>query len=156
MADKKIIKFELVTPEKVVLKEAISQITVPTKMGEITVLPDHIPLVASLKPGVIDIVKENGEAEIISISGGFIEVLRDKVVILADTAERAHEIDLERAEVAQQRAEGMMKSEKQMDRETFANITGLVEKQLARTKAVKKWRRTKNISNITHDIKGNE
>jgi len=149
----KLIKFELVTPERVVLKETIVQITAPTKMGEITILPDHIPLVSSLKPGVIEIKKEDGEIEIISVSGGFIEVLRDKIVVLADTAERAYEIDLERAESAYSRAEELMKTERQVDKQTFASITSSIEKQLARTKAVKKWRRTKNIMN---DIKGHD
>lgn len=145
MADKKIIKFELVTPERVVLRESIQQITVPTKTGEITVLPDHIPLVASLKPGVIDVVQENGETEIISVSGGFIEVLKDKIVILADTAERAAEIDLDRAEEAHRRAEELMTTERQVDKTNFTAMSAIMEKQLARTKAAKKWRRTKNI-----------
>ena len=78
MPEQKIIKFEIVTPEGAVLKEKIAQVSVPTKQGEITVLPGHIPLVASLMPGVIEIIKENGEREIISVSGGFIEVLKEK------------------------------------------------------------------------------
>jgi len=73
MADK-IIHFEIVTPERVVLKEEVMQITVPTMMGEITVLPNHIPLVASLQPGVIEIKKKDGLPEVMSVSGGFIEV----------------------------------------------------------------------------------
>ena len=100
MPESKFIKFEIVTPERVVLKEEILQITVPTKMGEITVLPDHIPLVSSLLPGVVHVKKKDGQDEIMSISGGFLEVLKDKVVILADTAERAEELDLDRAEEA--------------------------------------------------------
>ena len=54
----KIIKFEIVTPERTVLKEEVQQVSAPTKNGEITVLPNHIPLVASLQPGVIEIVKK--------------------------------------------------------------------------------------------------
>jgi len=100
----KFIKFEIVTPERVVFKEEISQITLPTKMGEITVLPNHIPLVSALLPGVVHVKKTNGEDEVISISGGFLEVLKDKVVILADTAERAEELDFKRAEEAHRRA----------------------------------------------------
>src|SRR3989339_2071834 len=92
------IKFEIVTPERVVLKEDVVQVTVPTRQGEITVLPDHIPLVAPLMPGVIEAVRTDGSREIMSLSGGFIEVLKNRVVILADTAERAEEIDMEKAE----------------------------------------------------------
>lgn len=144
-----IIKFEIVTPERLVLSEDIKQITVPTKDGEITILPHHIPLIASLKPGVLDVRRVNDEIEYISISGGFIEVLKDKVVILADTAERAEEIDLARAEEAQRRAEELMKQEKQLDHTKFAAMNALIEKELARTKAAKRWRRLKNIR---HDI----
>ena len=67
------IKFEITTPERVVLKEEVAQITVPTRNGEITVLPNHIPLVSVLEPGVIEVIKSNGEREVMSVSGGFIE-----------------------------------------------------------------------------------
>ena len=100
----KFIKFQIVTPERIVLEEDIRQISVPTKDGEITVLPDHLPLVASLMAGVVEIKNKDGQNEVMAISGGFIEVQKDKVVILADTAERGQEIDLARAEEARQRA----------------------------------------------------
>ena len=144
MSDK-IINFEIVTPERVVLKEEIRQITVPTKAGEITVLPGHIPLVSTIQPGVIHIIKKGGEQEIISISGGFIEVLKDKIVILADTAERAEEIDLAKAEEAKKRAEELKVQAKHIDREQFTEINAAIERELAKTKAVKRWRKLKNI-----------
>lgn len=137
----KTIKFEIVTPERIVLKEMIQQITVPTKDGEITVLPEHVPLIASLKPGVIEFKNEKGDSEIISISGGFIEVLKHKVVILADTAERAHEIDIDRAEEAHKRAEDLKAKLTTEDREKFVEVTAQIEKQLARTKAAKRWKK---------------
>jgi len=139
----KTIKFEIVTPERVVLKEEISQVTVPTKEGEITVLPKHTPLVSTLKPGVIELKKKTGELVIISVSGGFIEVLRNKVVILADTAERAEELDLIRAEEARVKAEEIKKDTRHEDAENFAAITAQLEKELARTRAVKKWKKLK-------------
>lgn len=141
----KIIKFEIVTPERIVLKEDILQITLPTKMGEITVLPNHIPLVSSLLPGVVHIKKKNGEDEIISISGGFLEVLKDKVVILADTAERAEEIDLARAEAGRRRAEELKQQARSGEQVNFAEVNASLERELARTKAVKRWRKLKNI-----------
>lgn len=139
------IKFEIVTPERVVLQEDIVQITVPTTDGEITVLAGHVPLISSLKPGVLDVRRADGQNEFISISGGFIEVLKNKIVVLADTAERAHEIDFDRAEEAYKRAEELMKKEKKLDRTQFADLTTRIEKELARTKAVKRWRKVKNI-----------
>ena len=104
MAEKKTIKFEIVTLERVVLKQEILQVTAPTQQGEITVLPDHIPLISILKPGVLEI-KTVGETEIMSVSGGFIEVLKDKVVVLADAAERADELDEEKIAEARKAAE---------------------------------------------------
>jgi len=131
------IKFEIVTPERVVLKETIKSITVPTKDGIITVLPKHIPLVGILVPGVAEIKTESGETQLFSVSSGFIEVQRDKVIILADTAERAEEIDLQRAEEAKKRAE----NEADVD---FVNIQTNLEKELARIKTANKWRHGKH------------
>lgn len=145
MEKKKTIKFEIVTPEKTVLKEPITQITVPTRDGEITVLPKHVPLVSILKPGVIEARKEDGSSEIMAISGGFIEVLRDKVVILADAAERAEEIDIDRAEEARARAEKTKEEIIHKDDVRFADLSTKIETELARTKAVKRWKRIKSI-----------
>ncbi len=142
---KKTIKFEIVTPERVVLKETITQVTVPTRAGEITVLPKHIPLVSILKPGVIEVKKEDDTLEVMSVSGGFIEVLRDKVVVLADTAERAEEIDVDRAEEARKRAEETKKNIIHKDDVRFADLSAKIEVELARTKAVKRWKKIKNI-----------
>ncbi|MEI7620240.1 MAG: ATP synthase F1 subunit epsilon [Candidatus Falkowbacteria bacterium] len=142
--DKKTIKFELVTPERVVLKEEVLQVTMPTQSGEITILPDHIPLVSILSPGVLELKKADGENEVISVSGGFVEVLKNKIVVLADTAELAVELDEERIEEAKKKAEEMKKW-KDIDAVQFAEISGLIEKQLARSKAVKRWRNLKNV-----------
>lgn len=146
MSEKKTIRFEIVTPEKIVLKEDVFQISAPTKDGEITVLPDHIPLVAGLTSGIIEIIKkENNKKEIMSVSGGFIEVLKNKVVILADTAERAEEINIDRAEEARKRATEIKKGIRHFDREQFANISAQMAKELARTRAVKRWKKLKNV-----------
>ena len=142
--DKKTIEFEIVTPERVVLKEEVFQATIPTQSGEITILPDHIPLVSILNPGVIELKKTSGENEIISVSGGFVEILKNKIIILADTAELAVELDEQRIEEARKRAEEMKKS-KDVDAVQFAEISSKIEKQLARSKAAKRWRNLKNI-----------
>lgn len=140
MPDQKRIKFEIATPERVVLKEEILQVTVPTQEGEITVLPKHSPLVSVLKPGVLELKKLDGEIEIISVSGGFVEVLLNKVIILADTAERAEEIDIERAEEARKRAEESLKDMRSVDASQFAQLAAQIEKELARVRSAKKWR----------------
>ena len=137
---KKEIKFEVVTPEKVVLKKQVTQVTVPTEDGEITVLADHIPLVSILKPGVIEMkLAEDGSTDVMAVSGGFIEVMRDKIVVLADTAERAEDLDEKRIEEARQRAEAIRKED--VDQVQFANISAQLEKELARFKAVSRWRK---------------
>lgn len=141
----KTIKFEIVTPERIVLKEQVLQVSVPTQSGEITILPNHIPLVSVLIPGVLELKKISGETEIISVSGGFLEVMKDKIVILADTAERAFELDEERIEEAKKKAEEMKKW-KDIDAVQFAEVNALIEKQMARSKAVKRWRNLKNIN----------
>jgi len=142
--DKKTIKFEIVTPERIVLKEQILQVTVPTQSGEITILPDHIPLVSILQPGVLELKKADGEIEVISVSGGFIEVLKNKIVILADSAERAIELDEAEIEAARAKAEEMKKW-KDIDAIQFAEADALIERQMARAKAVKRWRNLKNV-----------
>ena len=140
----KTIKFEIVTPELTVLKQEILQISVPTTSGEITVLPDHIPLVSVLKTGVIELKLADNNTEIISVSGGFIEVMKDKIVILADTAERAEELDESKIEAAKLRAEEAKKNAKFVDDVEFANISAKIEKELARLHAVNKWRKLKS------------
>jgi len=137
----KTIKFEIVTPERVVLRQEILQITVPTTSGEITILPDHIPLVSVLQPGVIELKRSDNIVEIMSVSGGFIEVMKDKIVILADTAERAEELDEARIQEAHNRAEELKKTAKNRDDVEFTEIAAKLEKELARLRAVNKWRR---------------
>ena len=143
MPDQKRIKFEIATPERVVLKDEILQVTVPTTEGDITILPKHSPLVSILKPGVLELKKIDGSIEIISVSGGFVEVLLNKTIIFADTAERAEEIDLERAEEARKRAEESLKNLRDIDATQFANLSAQIEKELARTRSARKWRNLK-------------
>ena len=141
MQTTKTIQFEIVTPEKSVLKDSITQVTLPTEAGEITVMPDHIPLVSNLRPGVIAAKNKDNQDIVMSVSGGFIEVIKDKIIILADTAERAEDIDLKRVEEARKQAEDSKKNIKQFDRVQFANITSKLAKELARERAANKWKK---------------
>ena len=135
MSEKKI-KIEITTPERKVFSEEADQISIPTQMGEITVLPEHITLVAVLVPGELRILKDNEEI-LMAVAGGFIEVLPNKVTILADSAEHAEEIDEKRAEEARQRALELQK-EKRFDDQEFAALSVQIEKELARLKVVRK------------------
>lgn len=130
------IKFEITTPEKKVYSEDVEQITIPTLEGEITVLPGHIPLVAALRAGELKVIKNKEEIPM-AVSGGFIEITPEKVVVLADSAEHAEEIDEKRAEEAKARAAKLM-TEKKFDAEEFAVLSAKIEKELARLHVAKK------------------
>lgn len=143
----KTIKFEIVTPERVVFSKEILQIVVPTTSGEITVLPDHIALVSVLKPGVLEVKLTDNSSEVISVSGGFVEVTKDKVVILADTAERAEELNEERIRAAQERAEKLKEEARNVDDVQFTAMAAKIEKEIARLNAVNRWRRLKGTDN---------
>ena len=102
------IHLEIVTAERTVLSDDVDQINAPGAAGRMGVLPRHEPLLTSLVPGELSIIK-NGERTPFAISGGFMEVLPDRVTILADTAERADEIDEARADAARRRAEELLR-----------------------------------------------
>src|SRR3989338_515301 len=117
--------FEITTPERTVYKSEVDQVTVPTAMGEITVLPNHIPLVSQLVSGEL-VIKKGSEKIHLAVSGGFVEVRQgNHVVILADTAERAEEIDVARAEEARERARQLV-SQARPDAESFAQASALL------------------------------
>lgn len=145
MADKKTIKFEIVTPASTVFSKEIIQVTVPTQDGEITILPEHIPLVSILSPGVLEIKTVDQEMEIISVSGGFLEVLRDKVVILADAAERAEDLDEERIVAAKAKAETAKAEALNHEDYDLSAVSAKLAVELARERALHKWRKLKNV-----------
>jgi F-type H+-transporting ATPase subunit epsilon len=116
---------EIVTAERVVLSDDVDQINVPGIGGRMGILARHEPLLTTLIPGELTIIKNN-ERTPFAVSGGFMEVLPDRVTILADTAERADEIDEARAEAARRRAEELLR-ERRTDQEAL-----IAESQLRR------------------------
>jgi len=133
------IKIKIVTPERTVYEDEVSQATLPTIDGEVTILPDHIPYITALKAGEI-MLKKGEEIIHLAISGGFIEFNNNILTMLADTVERAEEIDLKRAEEAKQRAEELQKQRITIDDMEYAKTAALVEKELARIKVARKHR----------------
>jgi len=97
-------RLEIVTAERLVYSEEIEVLVAPGIDGELGILPSHTPLLTELKPGEIRVVKDR-EDTYMAVSGGFMEVLGNKITILADTAEHIEEIDIERAEEALKNAE---------------------------------------------------
>lgn len=133
------INFQIATPERVVYKEQIDKVTLPTEMGEITVLPNHIPLVANLKTGELHVFI-NDDTISFSVSGGFVEVrVGNNVVVLADAAERAEEIDVKEAEEAVTRAKQIMENTHRDDVK-FAESAAALERSLSRLKVARKRR----------------
>lgn len=129
-------RLEVVTAERVVFSEDVDQVNVPGAAGRMGVLARHEPLLTSLIPGELDIIK-NGQRTPFAVSGGFMEVLPDRVTILADTAERADEIDEARAEAARRRAEELMRerhSEQEMLIAESQLRRAMVRLQVARLK----------------------
>jgi F-type H+-transporting ATPase subunit epsilon len=108
MSDKSF-KLEIVTPERQVLAQDVTSLVAPGVEGYLGVLADHAPLMCELAMGEISIVDTDGQETHIAISGGFMEVKENTVRILADTAERAEEIDLARAQEAVKRAEDRLR-----------------------------------------------
>jgi len=98
------LNLEIVTPEKRVLSETVDVVTVPTASGEVGILTNHAPLISALKSGILS-YNHGGTTEKMVISGGFLEVSANKVSVLADTAERADEIDVEAARLEREAAE---------------------------------------------------
>ncbi len=101
------IRLEIVTGERVVYTDEVDSVVAPGVEGEIGVLPHHAALMTMLQPGEVRVTKQGQETSM-AVGGGFMEVQPHKVTILADTAERADEIDEARAEEARQRAQGIL------------------------------------------------
>lgn len=107
MADK--LNLEVITPERLALREQVDEVVVPGLGGELGILPDHTPLISQLQTGVLS-YRQGAEKRQMHVSGGFVEVTPDRISVLSDVAERPEEIDLERAERAKERAERRLAS----------------------------------------------
>ncbi len=101
------LRLDIVTAERTVYSDDVDMVIAPGTEGELGILPRHAPLLTGLQVGELRIKKE-GQEELFAIGGGFMEVRPDRVIVLADTAEYAEEIDIERAEAARRRAEHLL------------------------------------------------
>ena len=133
------IRLDIVTAEREVYAEDVDVVIAPGVEGQLGILPHHAPLMTTLQAGELR-VRKGGEEVSMAISGGFIEVRPDKVVVLADTAERAEEIDVARAEEAKQRARERL-SEKQVIGADEARVEASLRRALIRLKVAEKRRK---------------
>jgi len=102
------LELEIVTPDKLLVREAVDGVQIPGKNGELGILPGHAPLITELTIGEIS-YRRGAHTHYLAVAWGFAEVLPSKVTILADTAERAEDIDVKRAQEAKVRAEEALK-----------------------------------------------
>jgi len=131
-------KLEIVTPEKMVFSGDVNAVLAWGVEGQLGILPHHAPLMTMLQPGDLLIRKDN-EEEYLTVSGGFLEVRPDKVIILADACERVEEIDIARAEAAKKRAEEILKT-RPADVDA-ASAEAALRRSLARLKVAGRRRR---------------
>lgn len=128
------IRLDVVTPYGLVLSEEVDELTAAGSEGEFGVLPGHVPFITTLKTGML-IIKKDGRTEYLFVSSGYAEVTFSKVVVLADSAERAEDIDIERAIAARKRAEERLRQAEKID---FGRATAAIERATIRTQVAEK------------------
>lgn len=149
----KTLKLKIVTPERMILEEDVTQVTLPTTEGEITVLPGHVPLISSLGSGEIvakpvsdSLPKHEVGVVPMAVTGGFVEVKQSEsggeVIILADFAEHVTDIEKD-IESARSRANELMQQKQNASDVDFEHFEAELERSLNRVKIADKWRSKK-------------
>ena len=121
------IKLEVVTPEKYVVSEEAQIVAAPGTLGEFGVLIGHTPFMTTLKVGTLRFTDADGKERYVFVNQGFAEALPDKVTILAESAERRRDIDIERAKAALERAENRLEEQRTKEDYTFKEVDCYVE-----------------------------
>ncbi len=133
MDDNKV-RLDVVAPNGLVLSEDVDELTAAGSEGEFGVLPGHVPFITTLKPGML-IIRNSGKTEYVFVSSGYAEVTFNKVVVLADSAERAEDIDIDRALAARKRAEDRLRQAEKID---FGRATAAIERATIRVQVAEK------------------
>jgi F-type H+-transporting ATPase subunit epsilon len=132
MAEK--INLEVVTPKGAIVSEKVDIVTAPGFAGEFGVLANHAPFLSTIKVGTLHYKKDGNEMELM-ISGGFCEVSNNKITFLVESAERGHEIDVDRALQAKERAEKrLLQTKEQLAKIDRARAEAALQRALARLK----------------------
>jgi len=139
MAEKLIL--EVVSPYGLVLKEEVDEIVATGSEGEFGVLPGHVPLVTTLKIGML-VCRKGGTVSYVFINSGYAEVNEDRVLILADSAEREDDIDVERAKNAMKRAEERLRKQEQID---FNRAQAALDRAIVRVQLAEKQGHQKSL-----------
>jgi F-type H+-transporting ATPase subunit epsilon len=138
----KLMAIDIVTPEKKVFEGNIREMIAPGLEGEFGVLPEHAPFATILQPGVVTIFKEDGSQDLIAVSGGYIEVTREKVVLLVETAEFPEELDLAAVKRRKEEKERLLKSKRKGDQDYDAIQASLMS-EISRLRAMELLQRKK-------------
>lgn len=133
------LRLDIVTIERLICSGEVDMVIAPGIEGELGILPHHAPLLTALKYGELR-VRRGDEEDSYAIGGGFMEVLPLQVTVMADTAERAEEIDLERAEHARQRAQERLLDQAQEDVD-FSSATASLQRSRTRIKVARAGKR---------------
>lgn len=127
----------ITTPLQTVYSQEVDQVSVTTTLGEITVLPNHVPMISTLKVGHV-VVKNNNKEELFAIDGGLLEVRKDhSVVILSDRSEHESELDMRRAEKAAKRAQEFL-AQPQVEIPNYAKLQESLAKEQNRIRVAKR------------------
>lgn len=136
----KLFTLRIITPEKLILEEPVIQATLPVVLGEVTLLADHIPFIGSLKNGGELFIKTENDEKMLAVSGGFVEFHNNVLTILADSADRAEDIDLAEAEEAKMRAEQLKKDSENLnsDSDEYKALMAMIDRQSYRVQVARK------------------
>jgi F-type H+-transporting ATPase subunit epsilon len=129
------IKLEIVTPEKFVVQEDVQIVAAPGVLGEFGILIGHTPFMTALKTGTIRFTDAGGNPDCVFVSDGFAEALPNKVTVLAESAERRCDIDVQRAKAAMERAKERLSTERAREDIDFTRAKAALERALERLKA---------------------
>ncbi len=126
------IQLEVVTPEKQVVNEMVQIVMAPGSLGEFGVLTGHTPFLTTLKTGIVRYTDAEGTERYVFVNGGFAEALPNKVTILAESAEKREDIDLDRAKAAQERAEKRLADARAKDNIDIARAKAALDRAVVR------------------------
>ena len=128
---------EVVTPARTVVNEDVESVVAPGSLGEFGVLPGHIPFLSGIVPGELRYTVDDKKAHL-AVSGGFCEVSGGRIAVLVDAAEVAHEIDLERARKAMERAEERLAQQRGSEDVDFVRAEAALKRAMIRIKIVER------------------
>lgn len=136
------IRVEIVSQDRMVYQGDADMVILPGEMGEMGILPNHAPLLSTLKFGILK-VRAQGQEEYFTVAGGVVEVQPDIITVLADAAENVREIDTSRAEAARRRAEEFLKAGPPPDTDSYLAMEAALRRSNLRLDAARRFRSTK-------------